>query len=117
MSTLKNKVNLIGRVGAKPEELVFNSGSRKVRIPVAINERYKDKKGEWVDNTQWHNVIAWGNQVDRVLRMLDKGSEVVIEGKLINRSFEAKTGETRYVTEVELTDFLPVGKRIEEKVA
>jgi single-strand DNA-binding protein len=61
MNTLKNKVNLIGRLGAKPTVQQFDSGAKMMRISLATNERYKDKKGEWVDNTQWHNVVAWGN--------------------------------------------------------
>lgn len=113
MSTLKNKVSLIGRVGAKPEPQVFESGAKKAKLAIATNESYKDKKGEWVDNTQWHNVVAWGSQVDRVVKNLDKGSEVVIEGRLVNRNYEDKNGEKRYVTEIELTDFLIVNRKTE----
>lgn len=113
MSTLKNKVSLIGRVGAKPESQMFESGAKKARLSIATNESYKDKKGEWVDNTQWHNVVAWGSQVDRVVKNLDKGSEVVIEGRLVNRNYEDKNGEKRYVTEIELTDFLLVNRKTE----
>jgi single-strand DNA-binding protein len=111
MSTLKNKVNLIGRVGAKPESQVFESGAKKARLSIATNERFKDKKGDWVDNTQWHNVVAWGNQVDRVVKALDKGSEVVIEGRLVNRNYEDKNGGKHYVTEIELSDFLLVNRK------
>lgn len=114
MSTLKNKVSLIGRIGAKPEEQVFQSGVKKTRISLATNESYKDKKGEWVENTQWHNIIAWGNQVDRVIRSLDKGTEVIVEGRLVNRSYEdSKSGERRFITEIELNDFLIVNKKVE----
>lgn len=113
MSTLKNKVNLIGRVGAKPEMQVFDSGARKVRLSVATNERYKQKNGEWTDNTQWHNVIAWGNQVDRITKVLDKGAEVVIEGRLVNRSYEDKAGVRHFITEIEMSDFLLVSRKTE----
>jgi len=115
MSTLKNKVNLIGRVGAKPESQVFESGAKRARMAIATNERYKDKKGDWVDNTQWHNVVAWGSTVDRVVKALDKGSEVVIEGRLVNRNFEDKHGEKRYVTEIELSDFVIVNRKNDPK--
>lgn len=111
MSTLKNKVSLIGRIGAKPEEQVFESGVKKTRISLATNEGYKDKKGEWVENTQWHNIIAWGNQVDRVIRSLDKGTEVVVEGRLVNRSYDDKNGERRFITEIELNDFVIVNRK------
>lgn len=112
MNTLKNKVSLIGRIGAKPEEKVFESGVKKTRISLATNESYKSKNGEWVENTQWHNVIAWGSQADRVIRLLDKGTEVVVEGRLVNRSFvDEKTGEKRFATEIALNDFIVVNKK------
>jgi single-strand DNA-binding protein len=105
MSTLKNKVNLIGRLGAKPEAQTFESGAKKVRLSVATNESYKDKSGSWTDNTQWHTVVAWGKICDRIERVLDKGSEIVVEGRLVNRSFETKEGVKRFTTEIELSDF------------
>jgi single-strand DNA-binding protein len=105
MSTLKNKVSLIGRLGAKPVMQSFDSGAKMIRLSVATNERYKDKKGEWQDNTQWHTVVAWGKQSELIERLLDKGSEVVIEGRLVNRSYESK-GEKRFSTEIELNEFM-----------
>ena len=79
---------------------------------MATNESYKGKNGEWVENTQWHNVIAWGSLADRVIRLLDKGTEVVVEGRLVNRSFvDGKTGEKRFATEIALNDFVVVSKR------
>lgn len=106
MNTLKNKVSLIGRLGAKPVAQSFESRARKVRMSLATNEAYKDKTGKWLDNTQWHTVIAWGKVCDRIERVLDKGSEVVIEGRLVNRSYEAKDGTKRFTTEIELSDFM-----------
>lgn len=105
MSTLKNKVNLIGRLGAKPVTQVFDSGVKRIRMVVATNERFKDKKGEWQQNTQWHTVIAWGNICDKIEKVLDKGTEFALEGKLVNRTYESKDGEKRYATEIELSEF------------
>uniref|UniRef100_UPI00404A9844 single-stranded DNA-binding protein n=1 Tax=Fluviicola sp. TaxID=1917219 RepID=UPI00404A9844 len=98
MSTLKNKVNLIGRLGAKPVTQVYDSGVKRIRMVVATNERFKDKKGEWQQNTQWHTVIAWGNICDKIEKVLDKGTEFALEGKLVNRTYESKEGEKRYAT-------------------
>jgi single-strand DNA-binding protein len=106
MNTLRNKVSLIGRLGRQPEITKFESGSQIAKIALATNERYRDKKGEWVDNTQWHTVVAWGKQVDLVTKLLAKGTEVMIEGRLVNRSYESKTGEKRFATEIQLNDFL-----------
>ena len=106
MNTLKNKVNLIGRLGAKPVAQSFESGAKKIRLSIATNERFKNKKGEWEENTQWHTVIAWGKVCDRIEKVLDKGSEVVIEGRIVNRSYETKEGEKRFSTEIELNEFV-----------
>ncbi len=111
MNTLKNKVNLIGRLGSKPTETAFESGSKLVKVSLATNESYKDKKGEWVENTQWHNIVAWGKQGERMLKALDKGTEVVIEGRLINKTYETKTGDKRFSTEIELNDFIVLGSK------
>ena len=114
MNTLKNKVNLIGRLGAKPVTQSFDSGAKKIRLSVATNERFKNKKGEWEENTQWHTVIAWGKMCDRVERILDKGSEVVIEGRIVNRSYETKEGEKRFSTEIELNEFVLLNGKKQE---
>lgn len=111
MNTLKNKVNLIGRLGTKPVAQTFESGVKKIRLSVATNERFKDKKGEWVENTQWHTVIAWGKHCDRIEKILDKGSEVIIEGRIVNRSYETKEGEKRFTTEIELSEFVLLSGR------
>ena len=114
MNTLKNKVNLIGRLGAKPVSQTFDSGAKKIRLSVATNERFKNKKGEWEDNTQWHTVIAWGRLCDRIEKVLDKGSEVVIEGRIVNRSYETKEGEKRFSTEIELNEFVLLNGKKQE---
>lgn len=106
MNTLRNKVSLIGRLGAQPEITKFDSGNQVARMSVATNEPYKDKNGEWVDKTQWHTVVAWGRQVDRIAKVLSKGAEVIVEGRLVNRSYETKEGEKRYSTEIEMSEFL-----------
>lgn len=114
MNTLRNKVNLIGRLGAKPELQTVAGGYTISSFSVATNERYKDKDGTWKESTQWHNIKAWGKIAERISKIGMKGSEIVLEGKLINRQFENKSGEKRYVTEIELNDFMlltPVEKK------
>ena len=111
MNSLRNKVNLIGRLGAQPEVSSFESGRMLARFTLATNERYKDKNEVWQDNTQWHTVNAWGKLAERIQKSLDKGSEVVIEGKLVHQSYETKEGEKRYSTIVEASDFLLVNPK------
>lgn len=106
MNTLRNKVSLIGRLGAQPEVVNFDSGKRMARFPLATNESYKDKNGEWQDRVQWHNVKAWGNTALLVEKLLEKGTEVIVEGRLVNSSYETKDGEKRFSTDIEMNDFI-----------
>ncbi len=111
MNALKNKVTLIGRLGAKPEVMNFETGRALARFTLATNEGYKDKNGQWQDNTQWHNINAWGKSAELVGKLLDKGLEVMLEGKLVNQTYETKSGEKRFSTVVELNEFLIISSR------
>jgi single-strand DNA-binding protein len=111
MNALKNKVQLIGNLGDKPEIFTFDNGNKKAKISIATNERYTNKAGEKVEETTWHNCVAFGKTAEIMESYLEKGSEVAIEGKLSNRSFETKEGEKRYITEVIVNDLLMLGKK------
>ncbi|GAA4796867.1 single-stranded DNA-binding protein [Olivibacter ginsenosidimutans] len=100
MSTLKNSVRLTGFLGSKPAIKKFGDNKSLARVSIAVNERYKTHKGEWLTDTQWHHLVFWGKHAAFAEKTLDKGSEISIEGKLINRSFQDKEGKTRYVTEI-----------------
>jgi single-strand DNA-binding protein len=106
MSSLRNKVSLIGRLGAQPEVTNYETGSTLARFTMATNERYKDKSGQWQDNTQWHTIKAWGSMAERVQKNLNKGQEILIEGKLVHQTYETKTGEKRNETIIEINEFL-----------
>ena len=111
MSTLRNKVTLVGHVGNAPEVKNFDNGGKVVKLTLATNESYKNKQGEKVENTQWHNIVAWGSLAGRFEKYVQKGQEIMIEGKLVNRSYEGKDGEKRYVTEIEAAEILFLGKK------
>lgn len=115
MNNLKNKVSLIGRLGAQPEIVTFDTGKMLARFSIAVNDRYKSKTGDWVETTQWHNINAWGKAAELVQQLLNKGQEVVIEGKLVNRTYETKSGEKRYSTGIDMSEFLIVTPKTEEK--
>ncbi len=115
MNTLRNKVSLIGRLGAQPEVTTFEAGRKLARFSIATNEGYKDKDGKWQEKTQWHNVNAWGRVAERAQKALDKGQEIIVEGKLVHQSYETKTGEKRYSTIIEATEFLLLNPKKEEK--
>ena len=106
MSTLRNKVNLIGRLGIQPEVKTLDNGYAVARVSVATNERFKDKSGEWKDNTQWHNVVVWGKLAEKLAKHAQKGNEIAIEGKLVNKQYTSKSGEKRYSTDIEASDFI-----------
>ena len=110
MSTLRNKVQLIGHVGNDPEIKTFDGGKKLAKLNVATNESYKNDKGEKVEETQWHNLIAWGKTADTIEKYVVKGKEIAIEGKLTHKSYEDKNGEKRYVTEVVIDELLMLGK-------
>ena len=110
MSTLRNKVQLIGHVGNDPEIKTFDGGKKLAKLNVATNESYKNDKGEKVEETQWHCLIAWGKTADIIEKYVVKGKEIAIEGKLTHRSYEDKNGEKRYVTEVVIDELMLLGK-------
>lgn len=100
MNTLRNKVQLIGRLGQNPEILNLDGGKKLAKFSIATNESYKNQKGEKIENTQWHNIVAWGPTASIVEKYISKGKEVAIEGKLNNKKFDDKNGVTHYVTEI-----------------
>ena len=111
MSTLRNKVQLIGNLGNNPEIITLESEKKVAKFSIATNESYKNSQGEKVTDTQWHNVVAWNKTAEIIERYLEKGSEVAVEGKLTSRSYETKEGEKRYVTEVVVSELLMLGKK------
>ncbi|PNW28166.1 single-stranded DNA-binding protein [Formosa algae] len=110
MNTLRNKVQLIGNLGNDPEIINLESGSTLAKFSIATNESYKNKSGEKVTDTQWHNVVAWGATAKLIENYLTKGKEVAIEGKLTSRSYDTKDGEKRFVTEVVCNEIMMLGK-------
>lgn len=107
---MRNQVRLIGNLGMTPEIKTFEGGKVMAKMSVATNETYKNANGERVQETQWHNVIAWGKTAELAAQLLKKGSEVAIEGKLLNRSYEDQKGVKHYVTEIQLNEFVIFGQ-------
>jgi len=110
MSTLRNKVQLIGHVGKDPEILNLESGKKLAKFSIATNESYKNSKGEKITDTQWHNIVAWGKTAELIENYVPKGKEIGIEGKLTSRSYEDKDGVKKYITEVVCSELLLMGK-------
>ena len=114
MNALVNKVQLIGNLGKEPEVKTLESGKKMARFSVATNESYRNAKGEKVTETQWHNLVAWGKLAEIVEKYLVKGKEVAIEGKLINRSYNDKDGNKKYITEIQVNELRMLGAKVPE---
>ncbi len=95
-----NKVILVGNLGKDPETFTFENGVKKVSFSLATTESYKDKEGNKIDQTEWHNVVLWRGLADVAEKYLSKGSQVYIEGKIKTRAWDDKDGNKRYTTEI-----------------
>ena len=109
MNNLRNSVRLIGNLGGNPEVRELPSGKKLAKLSLATSDKYKDSEGKLVNETQWHNLIAWGKTADFVERYLEKGQEVAVEGKLLNRSYLDKDGQKKYITEISVNEILKTG--------
>jgi single-strand DNA-binding protein len=110
MNAMKNTVQLIGNVGNDPEIKNLEGGKKVANLTIATNDSYKNDKGEKVEQTEWHKVVAWGKTAEIIEKYVTKGLQIAIEGKLTHRSYDDKNGEKRYVTEVVANDVLLLGK-------
>ncbi|TBN01884.1 single-stranded DNA-binding protein [Hyunsoonleella flava] len=110
MNALRNKVQLIGRLGQDPEIINFSNGNKIAKFSIATDDSYKDKSGNKVERAYWHNVVVRGGLVNVVENYISKGKEIAVEGKLTNRSYEDKNGNQRYITEVICNELLMLSK-------
>ncbi len=95
-----NKIQLIGNLGKDPEIRTFEKGGKLAKFSMATRDYYKNRKGETVEDTQWHFVSAWDKLADRIEAEFKKGSYVNIEGKIVTRKYEDKAGNIKYITEI-----------------
>ena len=100
---MRNSVMLIGRPGAEPEMKTFNN-SKIARFRIAVNESRKNANGEWVTDTQWFPLVAWGPVADRVEKNVKKGKRIAIDGSLKNNEWTDDKGQRHSVTEVWVND-------------
>ena len=95
-----NKVILIGNLGKDPEVRYLDNGVAVANFSLATTENYKNKAGERVSQTEWHNIVLWRGLAEVAEKYLKKGSSIYIEGKIKTRKWEDKDGNTRYNTEI-----------------
>ncbi len=107
-----NKVILVGNLGKDPEVQYLDNNVSLARFSVATNDSYKDKDGNRVDQTEWHNVVAWRGLAKIAEDYLKKGSRIYLEGKIRTRSWDDKqTGEKKYSTEIVADNFIMLDKK------
>lgn len=110
MNAIRNKVQLIGRVGQDPEIINLESGKKVAKFSLATNENFTNTKGEKVENTDWHNIVAWGKTAEIIEKFVNKGKEIAVDGKISTRSWEDKDGNKRYITEIICSEMLMLSK-------
>ncbi len=108
-----NKVILLGNVGKDPEIQHLEGGVSVARFPMATTESYKDKNGNKIDQTEWHNIVAWRGLADVTEKIVRKGSQLYIEGRLRTRQWEDKDKNKRYTTEIVADVITVTGRRPE----
>lgn len=107
-----NKVLLIGNTGRDPEFTVTQSGRKRASFSLATTRRYRDSNGEQKEQTDWHNIVAWGKTADIIESLgVHKGMPLFIEGSLSYRSWNDQNGQKRYSTDVVIETFQLLGSR------
>jgi len=106
-----NKVILVGNLGKDPEVRSLESGTKVASFSLATSESYKNKDGQKVDQTEWHNVVMWRGLAEVAEKYLKKGSQIYLEGKIRTRTWDDKEGNKRYTTEIIADTFTMLGKR------
>jgi single-strand DNA-binding protein len=112
MNNLRNSVRLIGFLGTAPEVKEFSKNKKVAKLNLATNFNYKNDKGERVEETNWHQLVVWNTQADLAVQLLNKGSEVAIEGRLVTRAFNDKEGNKKYITEIVVNEFVLLSKKL-----
>ena len=108
MSTMRNSVMLIGRPGAEPEMKNASNNQKIARFRLAVNEGRKNANNEWVENTQWFSIVAFGYLADRVEKLVRKGKQVAVEGSLRNNDWTDQNGIRHSTTEIWISDLFPI---------
>ena len=105
-----NRALLIGNLGQDPELRYTQSGQAVLSLRLATNESYVNRDGERQDRTEWHSVVVWGKRGEALSKILSKGRQIFVEGRLQTRSWEDKQGGgKRYATEIVANEIILLG--------
>lgn len=106
-----NKVILVGNVGNDPEVRHLEGGTPVANFSLATSESYKNREGERVTQTEWHNLVVWRGLAEVVEKYVKKGQQLYIEGRIRTRSWEDKEGNKRYTTEIVVDQLQMLGRK------
>jgi len=106
MNALRNRVTLIGNLGQDPEIKNLEGGKKVVHFTLATTDSFKNSEGQKVEETTWHNIVAWNGLAEIASKYLKKGNQVCVDGRLVYRSYEDKNGTTKNVTDIVLSELL-----------
>lgn len=95
-----NKAMIIGNLGRDPEMRYTPSGQAVTQFTVAVGRNFKDRDGNWQEETEWFRCVVWGPLAERSAEYLKKGNKVYVEGRLQTRQWEDQSGQKRYTTEL-----------------
>ncbi len=109
-----NKAILVGNVGKDPEVRYLEGGTAVASFSLATSEVYKNKSGEKVTQTEWHNIVAWRHLAELAEKYITKGKQLYIEGRITTRSWDDKDGNKRYTTEIVANSIQMLGRKGDE---
>jgi single-strand DNA-binding protein len=106
-----NKVILVGNVGKDPETRHLEGGNTVSKFSLATSEIYRNKDGEKITNTEWHNIVLWKGLAEIAEKFVRKGSQLYIEGRIRTRSYTDQDGNTKYTTEIIADNMKLLGRK------
>ncbi len=109
-----NKVILVGNVGKDPETRYIDESTAITKFPLATSETYKNKSGERVSTTEWHNVVLWRGLAQVAEKYVKKGTQIYIEGRIKTRSYDDADGNKKYITEIVGDQMQLLGRKPDE---
>jgi single-strand DNA-binding protein len=109
MNNLRNRVQLIGNLGKDPEIRTLESGKKVAHFTIATKDDFKNNDGEKISGTTWHNIVAWNGTAELAEKLLKKGKQVAIDGRIVYRTYEDKKGSTKNITEIVVNEFMMLG--------
>lgn len=107
--SIRNKVTLIGRTGKEVEVFNYDNGNIKASVTLATSDYYTNQQGDRVEQTEWHNLVAFGKVAEIMQKYVEKGKEIAVEGKITYKSYEGQDGQKKYITEIRVDEILLLG--------